>query len=101
MRAVPAEVGGQVMWRLGLPRADDEPQAGLVQGLEVRRREHTGVSHHDHVGDLVTLGERLDDGHDGVDLGLVALIGVQLQGKPRSVNEDADDDLRIHRRSLE
>ena len=38
---------------------DDEPQAGLIEGGEVRRREHAGIrgDHHRGIGQVMTLAK--------------------------------------------
>jgi hypothetical protein len=93
---VPGEVLGQVVRRLGDPRADDETEPGVLQRVEVTGREHPGISDHDHLRDLVPLGERGQHGDQGGGLGLVALEQVHLEGEPARVDQQPDLDLRVH-----
>jgi hypothetical protein len=92
---VPAEVGLQVGRGLGEAGSDDEPQAGVVQIVQVARGQHPGVSDHDHGVQAVALLERLDDRDQGGGLGLVALEAADLEREPVPVDEQPDDDLRV------
>ena len=68
---VPMEMGVQIRRRLGRPRAHDERQLQLVEGLEVRGRQHARISghHHRRAGKAVALQKAGDDRHDGGGLG--------------------------------
>jgi hypothetical protein len=94
--AVPAEVRFQVNGGLGDPRADDEPQPGLVQVIEVGGREHAGVGDLDHGLDPVPGLELTDHRQDRVLLGLVPLVAADLQGEPVPVHQQPDHDLRVN-----
>ena len=93
--AVPAEVRLQIDRRLGHPRPDDEPQPGLVELAQVRRRQHPGVGDHDHVGQVVPRLELLDDRDDRRGLGLVALEAADLEREAAPVDQQPDHDLRV------
>ena len=93
--AVPAEVGLQIDGRLGDPRADDEPQPGVVEVAQVGRGQHAGVGDDDHVGHAVAFLELLHDRDDRQRLGLVALEAADLEGEAAPVDQQADHDLRI------
>ena len=93
--AVPFEVLGQVVGGLGDPRPDDEREPGVLQRVEVRRGQHSGVGDHDHVGHPVPGLERLQDRDEGAGLGLVPLEAVHLQREPGRVDQQPDLDLRI------
>ena len=84
---VPVEVGLQVRRRPGHPRADDEPHVRLVQGLQVRRRQHPGVGGDREVGQAVPFGELGDDRDQRAGLGLVALVAADLQREALTVDE--------------
>ncbi len=88
-------MGGQVDRGLGDPGTDDEPQPDLVKFLQVRRGQHPGVGHDDHVGQSVALLELLHDRDDRLRLGLVALIAADLEGEPGPVDQKADHDLGV------
>ena len=94
--AVPAEVRLQVHGGLGDPRADDEPQPGVVQVVQVGGRQHAGVGDHDHALDPVPRLELPDHRQDRVLLRLVPLIAADLQGEPVPVHQQPDHDLRVH-----
>jgi hypothetical protein len=85
--AVPFEVPGQVVRGLGDPRADDEPEPGILQRVQVRRREHPGVSDHNDVLRAMALRERAQHWDQGGGLGLVALEQVHLEREPRRVTK--------------
>ena len=94
--AVPAEVGLQVDRRLGHAGADDEPQPGFVELAQVRRGQHPGVGHHDHVGRCcAVLGTALMIGTMRVRLGLVPLEAADLEREPVPVDQQPDHDLRV------
>ena len=93
---VPPKVRRQISGSLRHARADDEPQPGLIQRLEVRGGEHPGVSDHDEVVQPVPGPERLDDGQDGRGFGLVAFPAADLQREPGPVHQQPDNDLRVH-----
>lgn len=80
--AVPVEVLRQVLRCLRLPRPDDEPQAGVVEVLQVLRRQHSGIGDHHHIGHVVAVLESLDHRDHRVRLGLVPFERVNLQGNP-------------------
>jgi hypothetical protein len=84
---VPAEMRRQVQRRLGDLGADDEPQVRRVEFGEVLRRQHPGVGDHDHLGQLVTIGERGNDRDDRGGLGPVALEAADLEREPLPVHE--------------
>ena len=92
---VPGEVLGQVVGGLGDPRAHDEAEPGVLQRVQIRGREHSGVRDHDQVGDVVTLGERGQHGDEGGGLSLVPLEDVHLQGEPTRIDQEPDLDLRV------
>ncbi len=92
---VPAEVGLQILGRLGHPGADDEPQIRLVEVFQVAAGQHPGVGDDDHVGQPVPLGELLDDWDDRQRLGLVALEAPDLEREAPPVDQQAHDDLWI------
>jgi hypothetical protein len=92
--AVPFEVPGQVVGGLGDPRADDEPEPGVLQRVQVRRREHPGVSDHDHVPHARALRERAQHGDQGGGLGLAALEQVHLEREPGRARQEPGLDLR-------
>ena len=87
--------------RLKVPRGpggagpDDEPQVSLVQGLEVGRREHAGISHDDELLNTVGGLEGLHHGDDRGGLGPVALPAPDLEGETAAVDQQADDDLGV------
>jgi hypothetical protein len=80
---------------LGDPRADDEPEPGVLQRVQVRRREHSGVSDHDHVSHAMALRERAQHRDQGGGLGLVALEQVHLERESAGVCQEPDLDLRV------
>ena len=59
--AAAAEVVLKLLGRLGGAGADDERQARVLQRIEVGRRQHSRIGHHDHVADLVALLKGRDD----------------------------------------
>ena len=79
--------------RLKVPRGpggagpDDEPQVRLVQGLEVGRREHAGISHDDELLNTVGGLEGLHHGDDRGGLGPVALPATDSQGEAGPVDQ--------------
>lgn len=94
--AVPMEVGSKVPGGLSQPGADDEVQVRFIQCLQVRGGEHAGVSRDDHVGDLVTGLEVLDDRDHRAGLGQVPLETADIEREPGAVHEQPDHDLGIH-----
>jgi hypothetical protein len=94
--AVPLQVVGQVIRRLADLRADDEPEPGLLQREQVRRRQHPRVGDHDDLpGRGVGIVELVEDRDEGLGLGLVALEQVHRQREPSAVGEQPDRDLRV------
>jgi hypothetical protein len=93
--AVSLEVGGQVVGRLADPRADDERQIGVLDGVEVARRQHPGVSHHDQISGLVAFLEAVEHGQQGGGLGGIALEAVHFEREPGPVDEQPDLDLWV------
>ena len=89
------EVGLQVPRGPGGAGSDDEPQARLVQGLEIGRGEHAGVGDDDELLDLVGPLEGLHDGDDRGGLGPIALPAPDSQGEAAPVDQQADDDLGV------
>ena len=89
------KVVGQVVGGLGQARADDELEPVVLQCVEVGRREHPGIGHHDHVGDPVALLELGEHRDQGLGLSLVALEQVHLQRETAWVDEQAHLDLGI------
>ena len=69
---------GQIVGCFRDPGPDDEPEPGIVEGLQVGRGQHAGIGDHNHVSDLVTVLERFDDRDDRGSLGLVTLIAGDL-----------------------
>jgi hypothetical protein len=80
---------------VGDPGADDEPQPGILQLLEVGLGQHAGVGDHGHLRQAVRRGERLDHRQDRLRLGGVAVECVHLQRKSAHIGEQADGDLRL------
>jgi hypothetical protein len=85
---------GQVVGGLGDPGADDEPEPGVLQVVQVRRRGHPGVSDHDHVSYAMALRERAQHRDQGGGLGLVALEQVHLEREAARVRQEPGLDLR-------
>jgi hypothetical protein len=84
----------QVHGGLGDPRTDDEPQAGVVQVVQVGGREHAGVGDHNHGPEPVPALELPDHRKDRVLLGLVSLEAADLEREPVPAYEQPDHDLR-------
>jgi len=93
--AVPGEVRGQVVGRLADPRADDEGESGVLDGVEIGRGQHAGVGHHDQVGHAVPVLEGVQGREQGAGLGRVALEAHDLEREPGGVDEQAELDLRV------
>ena len=89
------EVGLQIPWGPDLAGADDEPQPGVVQGRQVGRREHAGISDDDELLNAVGGLECLHDGDDRGGLSLVPFPAADLEGEAGPVDQQAHDDLRI------
>ncbi len=80
---------------LGDLHAEDERQPGVLNRLLVRVGDHAGVRDDGDIGQLVGFHERLDDREHRLGLGLVSLEGLDRQGEPGGVGEQADGDLRL------
>ena len=78
---------GQIVGSLADPRPDDEGEPGVLDGVEVRRGEHPGISDHDHVMQPVPFLEGLQDRDEGAGLGLVPLKAVHLQRKAGGIDQ--------------
>jgi hypothetical protein len=95
--ATPMEMRGEVDRGFHAARTDDEPQPSLVEGRQVRRAEHAGISgeHHRRIAEVMTIGETGDDRDKRGGLGRVALETANLQRESGAIHQEADDDLRI------
>ena len=89
------EVVGEVVGRLRQSGPDDEGEPGLLQRVQVPRREHPGIGHDDHVGNPVAFLERGQYRDQGRGLGLVPFEQVHLQREPSRVHKQPDLDLRV------
>jgi site-specific DNA recombinase len=92
---VPFEVPGQVVGGLGDPRADDETEPRVLQGVQIRGREHPCVGDNHQAGHAVTGLERAQHRDQRGRLGLVALEHVHLQGEAARIDQQPDLDLRV------
>ena len=90
----PAKMGIQIPRGPGGAGPDNEPQPRLIQGRQIGRREHAGVSDHHELLNTVSGLEGLHNGNDRGGLGLVALPAADLERKTSPVNQQPDDDLR-------
>ena len=93
---VPVEMLREIARGFDWAGPDDEPQPGLVQGLQVGHRQHPGVRDDHHLPELVAGLEVVDGGDDGLGFGLVSFPRADLQREPVPVGQQADDDLGIH-----
>ena len=81
--------------------AEDERQAGGLQGDLVGFGDHPGIGDHGDIGEPVGGLEGVDDRQHGGGLGPVALEGLHRQWEPRGVGQQSDGDLRFQAAFLE
>ncbi len=86
---------GEIVWRGGGAGADDEPEPGVLQPVQVRCGQHAGVRDDHDLGRGVTFAELVEDGQQGEGLAPVARELVDFEGEPALVHEEADEDLRV------
>ena len=86
---------GEVFRRRPRPGGDDEIEAGVLERVQVARREHARVGDDHDITVPVTLPEPVQHGQQRRGLAPVALERMDLQREPHLIDQQADEDLRI------